>query len=234
MPTQHFLEVVLDAALKERIDAMVSGDPVFLFMKGTPAFPQCGFSNQVIQILKAYDIPFGSANVLEDPDVRQGIKEYSDWPTIPQLYVQGEFIGGCDIVRESWESGELTDMFTDAFPGRTITAPKPPAKPKNITVTEAAEMLKGNADNASFLDVRTPEEVATASVDGFTRLDQTLAQEILNSGDKEQPIVFMCHFGGRSAQAAEYFANQGFQKVYNVTGGIDAWAQEVDGSIARY
>ena len=201
-------------------------------MKGTPNFPQCGFSNQVTQILKAYGVNFGSANVLEDQSLRQGIKEYSDWPTIPQLYVKGEFIGGCDIVRESWESGELTEMLQDAFPDSDIVAPKPPVKPQNIEPATARDMLAEGS--GQFLDVRSPEEVSMAVVDGFTRLDQELAQRVLDNGDKEEPLVFICHFGGRSAQAAEYFANQGFQKVYNVVGGIDAWSQTVDSSIPRY
>ncbi|MDJ0841379.1 MAG: Grx4 family monothiol glutaredoxin [Acidobacteriota bacterium] len=222
----------MDAKLKERIDSMVRSEPVFLFMKGTPSFPQCGFSNQVTQILRAYDVPYGSANVLEDPDIRQGIKEYSDWPTIPQLYIKGEFIGGCDIVRESWESGDLTEMLQDAFPGRTIEAPKPPVKPQNIDPVKAKEMLAEG--KGQFLDVRSPEEVSLASIKGFTRLDQQLAQHVLDNGDKEEPLVFICHFGGRSAQAAEYFANQGFQKVYNVVGGIDSWSQTVDSSVPRY
>lgn len=222
----------MDNNLKERIDQMISGEAVFLFMKGTPTFPQCGFSNQVVQILKAYNVPFGSFDVLSDADVRQGIKTFSDWPTIPQLYVKGEFIGGCDIVRESWESGELTEMLQNAHPDVELTPPKPPAKPKNIQPPEAKAML--DAGQARFLDVRTTDERNIATVEGFEMLDQTLAQSLLSDGDKEAPLVFMCHFGGRSAQAAEYFANQGFQKVYNVVGGIDSWSQQVDESIARY
>ncbi len=89
--------------IKSRIDA----NPVMLFMKGTPQFPQCGFSSVVVQILDHLGVDYGSANVLEADDLRQGIKEFSDWPTIPQLYVKGEFVGGCDIIREMFESGEL-------------------------------------------------------------------------------------------------------------------------------
>ena len=84
---------------------------VVLFMKGTPVFPQCGFSSQVVQILSHLGVQFGSVNVLEDDEVRQGIKDFSDWPTVPQLYVKGEFVGGCDIVREMFEEGELRDYF---------------------------------------------------------------------------------------------------------------------------
>ncbi|CAM2066786.1 Grx4 family monothiol glutaredoxin [Sulfidibacter corallicola] len=222
----------MDTNLRESIQKMVESAPVFLFMKGNPTFPQCGFSNQVVQILKAYDIPFDHCNVLEDMDIRQGIKEFSDWPTIPQLYIQGEFVGGCDIVRESWESGELTDWLREAFPGRDIAAPSPPAKPQNITPEQASAMV--NQEGVKLLDVRTQQEREIAVVDGFAMLDQELAQEILDSWNKETPMVFMCHFGGRSAQACQFFADNGFQKVYNVEGGIDAWSQTVDPSIARY
>lgn len=95
-----------DAAHAE-IKAKIDANPVMLFMKGTPQFPQCGFSSVVVQILDHLGVDFGSANVLESDALRQGIKTYSDWPTIPQLYVQGEFVGGCDIIREMFEQGEL-------------------------------------------------------------------------------------------------------------------------------
>ncbi|WP_417515608.1 Grx4 family monothiol glutaredoxin [Minwuia sp.] len=103
----------MDQNTQDRIDAEVKSNDVMLFMKGTPVFPQCGFSAATVQILSYYGVKFGSANVLEDADIRQGIKEYSDWPTIPQLYVKGEFVGGCDIVREMAESGELETLFRE-------------------------------------------------------------------------------------------------------------------------
>lgn len=93
----------IQAAIKSKVDA----NPVMLFMKGTPQFPQCGFSSVVVQILDHLGVDYEAANVLESDDLRHGIKEFSDWPTIPQLYVKGEFIGGCDIVREMFEHGEL-------------------------------------------------------------------------------------------------------------------------------
>ena len=91
----------------DTIQNTISSNDVVLFMKGTPQFPQCGFSSQVIQILQYLEVPFQSVNVLADEGVRNGIKEFSNWPTIPQLYVKGEFMGGCDIVREMFQSGEL-------------------------------------------------------------------------------------------------------------------------------
>lgn len=89
------------------IDEAVKAHDVLLFMKGTPTFPQCGFSSTVVQILDVVGAEYTATNVLENQDIREGIKSYSDWPTIPQLYVKGEFVGGCDIIREMYESGEL-------------------------------------------------------------------------------------------------------------------------------
>ena len=97
----------------ERIQSIIDSSDVVLFMKGVPAQPQCGFSAAVVQVLSGAGVPFESFNVLSDPYIREGIKEFSNWPTIPQLYVKGEFIGGCDIVREMAASGELTQLFAD-------------------------------------------------------------------------------------------------------------------------
>jgi monothiol glutaredoxin len=95
------------------IQTHIDSSPVMLFMKGTPMFPQCGFSARVIQILKHSGVPFKTVNVLEDPEIRDGIKAFSNWPTIPQLYVKGEFVGGCDIVTEMYQSGELQSLLAD-------------------------------------------------------------------------------------------------------------------------
>jgi monothiol glutaredoxin len=99
--------------INQFIDNAVKTNDVFLFMKGTPDFPQCGFSNQVVQILDYLGVEYKSANVLADQSLREGIKAYANWPTIPQLYVKGEFIGGADIVREMFQSGELQTHFTE-------------------------------------------------------------------------------------------------------------------------
>ena len=99
-------------AIREHIDAEIKGNDVVLFMKGTPVFPQCGFSAAVVGVLSHVGVQFKGINVLDDDEVRQGIKDYSDWPTIPQLYVKGEFVGGCDIIREMYETGELMEMFS--------------------------------------------------------------------------------------------------------------------------
>jgi monothiol glutaredoxin len=102
---------MLDDALKTRIDNEIASEQVVLFMKGTPVFPQCGFSAAVVGVLSHLGVKFRGINVLEDDNIREGIKAYSDWPTIPQLYVKGEFVGGCDIIREMYETGELIEMF---------------------------------------------------------------------------------------------------------------------------
>ncbi|MCR9242917.1 MAG: Grx4 family monothiol glutaredoxin [Rhodobiaceae bacterium] len=101
----------MSEAVADRIRGEVESNDVVLFMKGTPVFPQCGFSNTVVQVLTYLGVQFKGVNVLEDDDIRHGIKEFSDWPTIPQLYVKGEFVGGCDIIREMFESGELREYF---------------------------------------------------------------------------------------------------------------------------
>lgn len=95
------------------IDEAVNGNDVVLFMKGTKQFPQCGFSGQVVQILDYVGADYTDVNVLDDMDVREGIKTYSNWPTIPQLYIKGEFVGGCDIIREMFQAGELQQMMSD-------------------------------------------------------------------------------------------------------------------------
>ncbi len=97
----------------DRIAKAVSDNDVLLFMKGTPVFPQCGFSAAVVQVLSELGVKFSSVDVLKDPEIRQGIKEFSNWPTIPQLYVKGEFVGGCDIVKEMFEQGELEGFFKE-------------------------------------------------------------------------------------------------------------------------
>ncbi len=101
----------MDNLVAERIRQEIQGNDVVLFMKGTPVFPQCGFSAAIVQVLSYLGVKFKGVDVLQDPGLRQGIKDYSQWPTIPQLYVKGEFVGGCDIVREMAQTGELEEHF---------------------------------------------------------------------------------------------------------------------------
>ena len=101
------------SAINERIQQQIDGDSVVLYMKGTPVFPMCGFSAQVVQVLSHVGVPFQSYNILDDMELRQGLKEFSNWPTFPQLYVKGELVGGCDIVREMYQSGELQQLMAE-------------------------------------------------------------------------------------------------------------------------
>jgi monothiol glutaredoxin len=110
---------------KTRLDEIVNADDVVLFMKGTELFPQCGFSSRAVAILDHLGVSYKTFDVLQDPEIRQGIKEYSDWPTIPQLYVKGEFVGGSDIMMEMFEAGELQQLMQDKGVARAAGAPAP-------------------------------------------------------------------------------------------------------------
>ena len=103
----------IEGVIRDWIDAEVKSKDVVLFMKGSPQFPQCGFSGQVVQILDHLQLEYEGINVLASDDLRQGIKDFSNWPTVPQLYVKGEFVGGCDIIREMFQAGELQTMLAD-------------------------------------------------------------------------------------------------------------------------
>ncbi|AUN32088.1 Grx4 family monothiol glutaredoxin [Niveispirillum cyanobacteriorum] len=103
----------MDQTVAERIKRDIADNDVVLYMKGTPVFPQCGFSAAVVQVLSHLGVKFKGIDILVDPALRQGIKEFTNWPTIPQLYVKGEFVGGCDIVREMYEAGELQDLLRE-------------------------------------------------------------------------------------------------------------------------
>ena len=106
----------------DRIQREITDNDVMLYMKGNAMFPQCGFSARVVQILAHVGVPFQTANVLEDPELRDGIKHFSNWPTVPQLYVKGEFVGGCDIVTEMFQSGELTTLLDEKGIKHEVTA----------------------------------------------------------------------------------------------------------------
>jgi len=306
----------LDPALRSRIESLLQSNRVVLFMKGQPGMPQCGFSAKAVGVLDGLGVDYAHVNVLADQEIREGIKAYGDWPTIPQLYIDGELVGGSDIIDQMANSGELSGLLGLQAPDRT-----PPA----ITITPAAvEMLKGAlADspgaalslsiNAQFqpnfqlvpvdanaiaaesnglrvqfdlpsarradgitidwvddirgkglaidnpnapkpvqelavrdaadrvtagsvilVDVRPADERAIASVNVAFRSFDGNGRAELESFPKDTAIAFLCHHGGRSLQAAEQFRALGFTQVYNVTGGIDAWSDQVDGSVPKY
>jgi len=312
----HEFTMSLDPALRERIESLLGANRVVLFMKGQPAMPQCGFSAKAVGVLQDLGVDFAHVNVLADAEIREGIKVYGDWPTIPQLYVDGELVGGSDIMLQMANSGELSALLGVAPPDRT---------PPSITITPAAvEMLKGaladapgaalqlsidarfqpnfqlapldaNAIAAESNGLRVQFDAASARrANGITidwvddirgqglaidnpnaprpvqELDVRSADDQLRAGSltlvdvrpaderaiaainapfetfdgdnrarlealpKDTALAFLCHRGGRSAQAAEQFRALGFTRVYNVTGGIDAWAQDVDNSVPRY
>ena len=295
-------------------DRGVKSNKVVLFMKGNRSFPQCGFSATVVSILNPLVPKYETVNVLAEPAIRDGIKEYSQWPTIPQLYINGEFVGGCDIVKSLHASGELatllgvkselvtppritlsasaakkafkeaageagaqvlrleaneryqyelyfgdktaTDLVVESegvaihvppasarlLDGTTvdfledekgagfkIQNPNEPARVKPLSPKGLKAMLDAG-DKLELFDVRTTEERAIAAIPGARLLDPA-GQEHLMSLGRDVPVVFHCHHGGRSAQAAAAFLQKGFKNVYNLKGGIDAWSQTVDPSV---
>ncbi len=305
----------LDPDIRTRIEKIVSSDHVVLFMKGRRGAPQCGFSATTTQLLDQLVPDYATVDVLQDPEIRNGIKEFSSWPTIPQLYVGGEFIGGCDIISEMFGTGELEEALgipkaantapdltitdtaakalqeisgpsagrelhlsidarlqnnlyfgpieerelstvtngiqiymsaqtavradgltidaesTSSGPAFRIENPNLP-KVKDIRAQEVKEKLD-SGENFGLYDVRTPEEMKIAQIHGAVALDED-TRDKLEKSDKKGTIVFFCHHGGRSQSVAEHFAALGFENVFNLIGGIDSWAQDIDQSIRRY
>ena len=307
----------LDPALRTRIETLLTSNRIVLFMKGEPRAPQCGFSAKAIGALDALGVDYTHVDVLSDPEIREGIKQYGEWPTIPQLYIGGELVGGSDIIEQMANSGELYTVLGLAAPDRT-----PPA----ITITPAAAQMLGEAvanagdgfalqidvdarfnaklqlapidanaiaveaaglrvqfdlasarraqglridwvddergrglviDNPNappkvqplsavearervitgtltLVDVRPADERQLASVnEPFSILDGDAITH-LEALDKDTPLAFLCHTGQRSAQVAEHFRGLGFRNVFNVEGGIAAWAELADPHVARY
>ena len=305
----------LEPALRQRIASLLEAYRVVLFMKGRPDAPQCGFSAKSVAALDALGIDYAHVDVLADAAIREGIKAYGDWPTIPQLYIDGELVGGSDIIEQMASSGELHGALGLPPPDRTppritvtpaafemlhkalhdagsgytlkvdidphfnaklqlapvdanaiateidgirvqfdlasarrapglsidwvddergrglvIDNPNAPPTVRDLSPLETAGKLAAGA--ITLVDVRPPAERAFAMIKApFATLDQGMAT--LEALPKDTPLAFMCHHGGRSAQAAEHFRQLGFGEVYNVVGGIDAWA-EADPAIPRY
>ncbi|MEY4550314.1 MAG: hypothetical protein RL685_6509 [Pseudomonadota bacterium] len=311
----------MDEATRQKIEEDVKNNDVVLFMKGTPQAPRCGFSATVAGILDELVGKYKTVDVLADGKLREGIKEFSEWPTIPQLYVKGQFVGGCDIIREMYENGELHETLgvqldsvdppritlskpaaaalsealaeaTSQEPGAQfirieVTAdfqhalsvgekkprdvevrvdgvallldrssarrasglsidyiegpdgpafklenPNEPPKVKSLTVQELRAKMQADAGLLLF-DVRSQKERDQALIAGSRLLDRE-AQQHIQTLDKATPLYFHCHHGQRSQQAAAFFLSHGFQNVFNVNGGIDAWSVEVDSSVPRY
>lgn len=238
--------MAVNKALDEQISGLVASNQVALFMKGTRQTPQCGFSAQVVKILDELAPNYATIDVLSSPDIRDGIKEFSKWPTIPQLFVRGEFIGGCDIVRNMHASGELhrllhvetsepkmpTITISDEAGGTfNIDNPNQPAQVKQLSAPELKSRL--DLGEVTLFDVRPEDERAIAKIAVARALDAAGQAELFGL-DRNRPIVLHCHHGIRSQEAAQQLLREGFRRVYNLDGGIDAWSQTVDSSIPRY
>ena len=305
----------LDSATRERIETLLKNHRVVLFMKGTRQQPMCGFSAAATNTLNELLPDYHTVNVLDDPEIREGIKAYGDWPTIPQLYVEGELVGGADIIRQMYTSGELHSLFGATPPDRsapeiTITdkaaeairqgtanakglalhleigpdhsagfqlAPAgdhdivsssngidvhfdpgsaqrakgividwvstvqgeglslkfPGAQEiKNLTVQELKARLA--AGDLVLVDVRPAHGRAQAAPLAQARVLEEEGYDTLAALPKDTAIAFICHHGVSSRGVAERFAAHGFSNVYNVQGGMDAWAEEIDPSVPRY
>jgi len=304
----------IDQPTRDRIADLIAADRVVLFMKGGRDAPRCGFSAAVCRILDHLLPEYRTVDVLSDPALREGIKAFSSWPTVPQLYVDGVFVGGSEMVQEMFAEGELfarlgvevpnpelpeieitetaaaalgllaeesegrdlhlsidarfrnglffapnaagdlrvdsngVALYLDPLTARraagvTIDAVDAPGGPRfriDHTGPAAGEIsvqeLKARLDDGErfgIYDVRDPEERAIACFDGCRLLDPEAAAQI-ETFDPDTPLVFYSHHGGRSRAVAEHFAALGFRSVFNLTGGIDGWAREIDPSVPRY
>jgi monothiol glutaredoxin len=176
--------MTLDPQLKTKIDSLVGQDPVVLFMKGTRSFPQCGFSASCVNILNTLIPKYATVNVLSDPDVRGGMKEYSDWPTFPQLFIRGEFVGGADILRQMFESGELEKKLGDlvvAAKVPTVTVSPRAAAELNAAIKEASPgdvihlTITGNWDHTLDIGAKEGSHVTVESGGVTVQLDRASA-----------------------------------------------------------
>lgn len=306
----------LTPELRQRIDELLQANRIVLFMKGEPRAPQCGFSAKAVAALSTLELPYAHVNVLADGEIREGIKAYGNWPTIPQLYIEGELVGGSDIIEQMANSGELhaalgvappdrtppaititaaarptlrkaiddaggdlavqVDIdpnfrtrlalatrdanaitvdcdgipvqvavaaarradglvidFADDARGKGLVVENPNAPPPVRALSPADAQSRAAAGQVRLVDVRPAEEraLAEAPVPHSTFDEGPGALEAL---PKDTPLAFLCHHGGRSQQAAEHFRQRGFREVYSVEGGIDAWAEQANGTIPRY
>ena len=307
----------LTDSTRQTIEGLLGSNRVVLFMKGTPQMPQCGFSANAVGILGSVAPGFASFNVLEDPDVREGIKEFGNWPTIPQLYIDQELVGGSDIISQMFNSGELHEVlglekpdrtppqieisdaaaeaisqgmdsqpgtglhfkiddywraqfmlqppsggeivveangitlyldiltaerargvvidFTDALDGTGLTVDIPQAPPavKHLSVGQLKGMLE-TGEQPVVVDIRSPGEREKAPWPIEVVILDADGMQALAKLPKDTTLVFTCHVGNSSQGAAEHYRKEGFTDVYNLDGGIDAWAKEIDSSVATY
>lgn len=303
----------LSEETRAQIEQILGRHKVVLFMKGNRHQPMCGFSARAVGLLEDAGVAYETVDVLREADIRQGIKDFSQWPTIPQLYIDREFIGGSDIMQEMAGSGELhaalgvtytpptapTIHVTDAMaavlrehgrsnPGSPRLEISPrfeygigfgprqegdfavesngitllvdrgsarradgmtldyaagpnggvvidnPNEPPGVTPLDVFQLQERlAAGTVTLFDVRTLQEREIAQIAGAIHLDEA-GMARLQGLPHDAPIAFHCHHGMRSQQAAQHFLQQGFRKVYNVSGGIDAWSLNIDTTVPRY
>lgn len=307
----------LEPALRERIDQLLADNRIVLFMKGRPGAPRCGFSAKASGILTSLGVTYAHVDVLEDGEIREGIKLYGSWPTIPQLYIERELVGGSDIIEQMLNSGELHQALGLQAPDRTpptlhitpaaaeaigramgdtppgvglhlsvdgafnaqfqlapvtgneivteaagirvhfdlasaprahgieidwvedvrgaglaIRNPNAPPPMQSLEVEDLRDRLKDG--NLTVIDVRPADARAHAPFPGPHEVLDEDSHDRLAALPKETPLAFLCHHGISSRQAAEHFRGLGFRNVFNVEGGIDAWAERIDPSVPRY
>jgi monothiol glutaredoxin len=307
----------LSPALRERIESLLAANQVVLFMKGSPQAPRCGFSAKAAGILDGLIGSYHTVDVLADPEIREGIKVFGSWPTIPQLYVKGELVGGSDIIESMLNDGQLHQLFGLPAPDRTpptihisaraaemignamddadagvglhlaidarfnaqfqlkpvegheivaeaagirvhfdlasaprargieidwvegargaglsIRNPNAPAAVGSLAVGELAERVARG--ELTIVDVRGAGERAMASLPLPHEVLDEDSHDRLAALPKDTPLAFLCHHGNSSRAAAEHFRGLGFTRLYNIEGGIDAFAREVDGAVPRY
>ena len=306
----------MSPATRDEIDGLLRENPVVLFMKGNRTQPQCGFSAKVVSSLDMLLPEYLTVDVLQHPDIREGIKAYGNWPTVPQLYVKGELIGGSDIVNELFESGELGDVLGMAAPpgappridvdpaaaeimsnelqsrpgmtvhlkidagfehsmslgpprpdgvdavgspvaiqldrwsaarasglriavkdslqgqGFSFDNPNAPPPVHQLSVQDLKAMLD-RGEKPLLFDVRGEDERAIAVLAAARHWDEA-AMEDIDGLAPDTPLIFHCHRGGRSQNVAERYRRRGHTRVFNLAGGIDAWAREIDSAVPRY
>jgi len=302
--------MALDSETKSIIDKVLADNKVVLFMKGTPAQPQCGFSATTVSTLNMLVPDYLTVNVLDYPEIREGIKEYANWPTIPQLYIGGELVGGCDIIQDMMKSGELGEALgieTPDVEAPTITIsaegvavmqnalasnpgaalqlqitadwthqisldpngkgairaqfgdielhmdpwtaaradglnmileedltgtrfhfdnPNAPPPVNQMTVHVLKQKLDDGEDLV-LIDVRGDDERAKGSIEGSKPWNDA-AMDLVESLPKDAEIIIHCHMGGRSQALADALRRRGYTNLHNVSGGIKAWAEEID------
>jgi Grx4 family monothiol glutaredoxin len=237
----------LNQPVHQQISDLVTSHRAVLFMKGTRQLPKCGFSAKVVRILDGLLPDYEAVDVLGSQELRDAVKDFSQWPTFPQFYLNGAFIGGCDIVREMNESGELAALVvassgaasqapannTEAIGGPLGHLGSRHATPTVVQLTPHQLKLRLDRGEVALFDVRPESERQIAKIAGSRALSGG-CQKLLYDHPPDAPIAVYCHHGFRSQVAAEQLLLDGFRNVYNLIGGIDAWSQAVDPSVPRY